>query len=329
MKFEAIDSILSPLSISIFLTEKYGLSDRNTCRILRTGINHTYLATDNEKKYVFRIYSYNWRTEIDIQEELKLLNHLHDNAIPVSYPIADSVGQYIHKVEAPEGIRYTVLFSYAEGEKVRNLSLENCGDLGVLMGRMHQLTVNRTMKRVNYNVETLTHLPYQLAKEHFEESFEEMGFVRDAIALVEAAFKDVETVQLRFGTVHLDFWYDNMNLEQDGKITVFDFDFCGNGWLLLDIAYFMMQLFLTAPDKDLFELKAAAFYKGYATVAEISEQEKQLLPVAGLAIWIFYLGVQSSRFDNWSNIFLTKNYLKHFMGMAKSWLSYNKVEVIS
>jgi Ser/Thr protein kinase RdoA (MazF antagonist) len=26
------------------------------------------------------------------------------------------------------------------------------------------------------------------------------------------------------------------------KVTIFDFDFCGNGWLCLDIAYYILHL---------------------------------------------------------------------------------------
>ena len=40
------------------------------------GINDTYLVTDHSDKFVFRIYSFNWRTKAEINEEIKLLNLL-------------------------------------------------------------------------------------------------------------------------------------------------------------------------------------------------------------------------------------------------------------
>ena len=52
-------------------------------------------------------------------------------------------------------------------------------------------------------------------------------------------------------------------------------------------------------------------------------EELKLIPTAGQAIWLFYLGVQSQRFD-WSNIFLTENYLKMYIGRLKSWITYNQ-----
>jgi len=99
------------------------------------------------------------------------------------------------------------------------------------------------------------------------------------------------------------------------------------GEFVLDIAYTAMQLFHTEPDQDKLKSKLDQFYNGYASTNAISAEEKQLLPLAGLAIWIFYLGVQSQRFDNWSNIFLSKNYLKHYLSMAKAWMEYNQLEI--
>lgn len=295
--------------------------------MLRTGINHTYLISDNGSKYVFRVYSYGWRSENEIQEELRFINLLKENNVSVSYPFPDTSGNFIQEIDAPEGVRYAVLFSFAYGHKVRNLTENNCHDIGLLMGRLHAVSVNQQLARVKYDAETLTKLPYQYAKEHFPESLEGMEFVKRAGEYISAVFQQADSGQLRHGVVHLDIWYDNMNIDKDSKITVFDFDFCGNGWLLLDIAYFMMQLFHTEPDKDKFKLKLDKFFKGYEANNKISNEERKLLPVAGLAVWIFYLGVQSRRFDNWSNIFLSENYLKHYIGMVKSWLDYNEIEI--
>ena len=154
-----------------------------------------------------------------------------------------------------------------------------------------------------------------------------MQFVRQAGHYVTTLFQQPDTTALRQGVVHLDLWYDNMNIDTDATVTIFDFDFCGNGWLLLDVAYCTMQLFHTEADKEVFRQKLNSFYHGYEAVSSLSGQEKELLPAAGLAVWIFYLGVQSRRFDNWSNIFLTKNYLTHYLGMAKSWLSYHNIDL--
>jgi Ser/Thr protein kinase RdoA (MazF antagonist) len=195
------------------------------------------------------------------------------------------------------------------------------------MAKLHQTTLNQELKRMDYDVNTLIQLPYQYATTHFSETIPEMQFLKYGGDQITAVFKEVDATKLRYGSVHLDLWYDNMNIENEETITIFDFDFCGNGWLLLDIAYFNLQLFNTEPDLKLYQLKSDAFFNGYQDITNISEEEFSLLPYAGFALWNFYLGVQSQRFDNWSNIFLSENYLKHFIGVIRKWLKYNHIKI--
>jgi len=321
-----VSSILAPDALVLILRKKYNLSNLAICKVLRTGINHSYLVADGDLQFVFRIYSYGWRSEMEIKEELRFLNILKENTIMVSYPSSDSSGNYIQRIIAPEGERFAVLFSFAKGQKVRSLSEDHCCSVGILLSKLHSVSVGYSLKRVNYNVKVLTEDPYRYATEHYSESLNEMQFVKKAGAHVVDVFGQANINQLRHGAVHLDIWYDNFNIDEKA-ITLFDFDFCGNGWLLLDAAYFAMQLFHTEPDKNLFKVKLERFFAGYESCAPISDEERKLLPLAGFAVLIFYLGVQSRRFDDWSNIFLTQNYFKHYIGMVKSWLDYNEIHI--
>ena len=325
--FKVLSSILEPQQLNRFLQTKYNLSTNATCSILKTGINHTYLVKDDTKKYVFRIYSYNWRTKEEIQEELNFITLLKKNNIAVSYPILDNSNKYIQEVNAPEGLRYGVLSSYAEGDKVRMLTEQDCYQMGLLLAQCHKASQNKTLNRVDYNIKTLTKQPYQYALKYYEPSLDEMQFVNNAITYLETKFSTEQTNKLQHGIIHLDFWYDNMNITKDSKITVFDFDFCGNGWLILDVAYCTMQLFNTEPDKKAYEKKVNSLYQGYESILPLSKEEKELIPAAALATWIFYLGVQSQRFNDWSNLFLTKNYLTHYISLVKTWLSHNNVKL--
>ncbi len=223
-------------------------------------------------------------------------------------------------------MRYAVLFSFAEGEKVRHMTKSTCAAVGSLMGEMHKVTLNQRVNRIEYTPETLVQSPYQCASRYFSESLPEMIFVKSAGEHLTTLFSQKNHRSVRTGIVHLDVWYDNMNVLDSDKIILFDFDFCGNGCLILDVAYFSMQLFHIEADKAQYELKAKSFLESYRDVTPISEEEQRLLPYAGLAIWLFYLGVQSRRFD-WSNVFLTENYLKMYIGKVKQWLNYHEVAI--
>ena len=153
--FSVISSIISPTDIARFVCEKYSLAVTTTCKLLKTGINHTYSIMSEDETFIFRIYSYNWRTEEEIMEELKLLQLLKQNDISVSYPIADSSQNFIQIVKAPEGFRFAVLFSYAQGNKILNYNKEAHFEIGKLMGQIHSVTKGLEQNRITYTPEIL------------------------------------------------------------------------------------------------------------------------------------------------------------------------------
>ena len=319
------DSTIDAKYLGKIIQNKYGLSVNTECKLFRTGINHSYMITDGSLQYVFRIYSYNWRTKEEILEELNLLISLKGK-LSISFPIADRKQNIIQPFQAPEGVRYGALFSYAKGKKIRVLSTTMLEQIGEWMGTFHQKTAEQKLERIDYNANTLTTLPYSHAKIHFRESLEEMVYLKKVDQLIASTFEKAASYHFKKGIVHLDIWNDNMHIVDDG-ITVFDFDFCGNGYQVLDVAYFMTQLFHAEHNREVYESKVTTFLKKYESFNFLTKEEKEFIPYAGIAIWMFYLGVQSRRFDNWSNIFLTEIHLERFVGMIKGWAAYYKVKI--
>ncbi|SIT94022.1 phosphotransferase [Pontibacter indicus] len=322
-----ISSILSPAYLAELVIQLYGFDGKSTCRILKTGINHSYLIATHDKKYVLRVYYYDWRKESEINEELQLLDYLRDNGMLVSYPIKDCNGKYINRIPALEGERFAVLFSFAEGESIRTPSEGVIYSLGVTMAKMHQLTINKSVKRKDYDANTLVSWAYQSAKEHFTEPSIEMEYFQRANSIISSEFRNADTANLRYGIVHLDLWYENMKVKNESQITVFDFDNCGNGWLFLDMAFSLMTLYRNEPNKENFESKKDSFYQGYESITSISEEEKRLIPYGGLAIWLHYTGIHIQRFDDFSNQFLSQEFLKFWIQSVNRWMEYNGIKI--
>lgn len=318
--FPVIASTLSETQLGNFIKEKYSLNDNFNCKLFRTGVNHTYFMTDNETKFVVRVYCHKWRTKDEIKQELHLLNLLKENALSVSYPIPDKEGNLIQEINAPEGIRYIVLFSFAKGEKMRFMSNETCFSIGFLMANIHKITENKTIQRINYDSQTLLKTSYDNLKVFFSEELPEMKLLKEMGGKISKSIDNCNLSQTK-GIVHLDIWYDNLSVNNQNEITIFDFDNCGNGLLILDVGYFCKQLFFIESDKKDYESKVKSFLEGYQKVRYLSESELNLIPEMGASIFAFYLGVQAQRFD-WSNIFLTQNYLKMYVGRIKSWVDY-------
>jgi Ser/Thr protein kinase RdoA (MazF antagonist) len=311
--FPVTNSNLSAEHLLPFLQERYDLVTSTGCHLLRAGINDTYMIS-GAPNFVFRVYSLQWRTAIEISEELFLLNKLKQSGISVSFPIADHNGSYIQTLDAPEGERYGVLFSYADGKKQHQLPKETHFEVGALLARMHIVTDGLRLQRTNYTGDVLLIDSLKRLTHFLPEDAEEMQFMISAQQYILEELSKANTHELRKGVVHLDFWFDNLNITPGNEITVFDFDFSGNGWLVLDIAYYISQLHNTgkyilqeyAPNVEY-------FLKGYESVITITEEEKRLVPILGVSLYFFYLGVQCSRYNNWSNSFLSEDYLKRYI----------------
>lgn len=326
MKFDAIYTILNPNSLAVWASNLYFKSEDVQCQILKTGINHTYLLKTGPEKYVLRVYVKDWRSKGEINEELRFLLNLKKEGINVSYPITNAQNELINELNAPEGVRFAVLFSFAEGDKIRSLGKGHCNTIGKTMASLHLSSLDLSLKRVTYNHSELCEKPILHLQEFFDKEHEGILTLKKIESYLCPYFNSGDVLKCQIGAIHMDIWYDNMNIDFNGKVTLFDFDFCGNGPLVLDVAYFLTQLFHSESDKDIYLQKANVFIKGYESVRPLKQQEKDMIAQSGIAVWVFYLGVQASRFDDWSNLFFTANYLKHFVGLIQNWANYYEID---
>lgn len=326
-KFPTINSTLSPDRLGQLIQEKYGLTENTECRIFRLAMNHLYIVHDGENKYVFRVYTHDWRTELEIQEELRLLNHLKEADRQVAFPIADQSNNFIQKIEASEGTRFGVLFSYAKGIKTAKFSPETSFLIGQALAKVHQSTEHVELMRMSYNAQNLLKNPVVRTKKFYNKNTTEIQFLESLSGFLTLKMENTDLQKMRYGAVHLDVWFDNLHIDNEKEITFFDFDFCGNGYLCFDISYFLFQLFTTHLNEEEYEAKADHFIRGYETVTKIHDEEKKFLPYACLAIMTYYISVQCNRFEYWTNIFLNEDHLKRMVGNLKRWIAYHKIEV--
>lgn len=326
--FPVTESTLSANHIGQFLQNKYDLSGKTECKLFRTGMNHLYMVTDGQRRFVFRVYTFNWRTKLEVGEELRLLLHLKQNSVPTTYPLADKTNEFIQEFNSPEGKRYGVLFSFAKGTKTALFTPETSYFIGQALAKIHKATEGFQINRVKYDTKVLLSDSIEKTKLFFSKPSEEIRFLEQTAVFLQNEFDKTDSTKVRQGAVHLDVWFDNMHFTSDNEITIFDFDFCGNGWLCFDISYFLFQLYTTNQNEADYQLKADHFLKGYETVTGITDEEKRILPFACLAIMTFYISIQCEKYDTWSNIFLNEDHLKRFVGTLKRWAIYNKLGIV-
>jgi len=103
-----------------------------------------------------------------------------------------------------------------------------------------------------------------------------------------------------YGLIHGDVIRANVQVGDDGNVTVLDFDLCGPGWRANDIVSFL-SVIRGQPDEA--EAKKA-FLRGYEDIRPITGPERQLLPTFEAIRHIFDLGVPAMNVYHWGSAYL-------------------------
>lgn len=327
--FPAQYSTLSAKALGIHLQKEYGLGAL-TCKLLVRNVSDTYLLEDSVGKYIFKIYRDIHRKYDEITAEVELLNILHGKGAKVAYPIKSLNGQQIQQFNAAEGIRYGILLAFAQGKVVTDMSSAQLETVGREMAAVHNITQNLQLSsaRKPYNIDTTLIRPVELLEEAFiqYEALEEYEWLKQTTQTIIRELNGVDTSGFSYGYCHYDFLPKNFHFDEDGRVTFFDFDFAGEGYLINDISTFYVHYFLDVTFNKIsreegdkaFEL----FLESYRKHKPVSQQEIDTIPYFGFAFWVFYLGFQYESYDDWSNIFFGTKFLKDRIGLIKKWLVY-------
>lgn len=270
-----IDSNSSITFLKRGFNDTYLISGNDLMNSLAKGLNAREAQNSKEKRIILRVYKYNWRSFKSIETELKLLNHLKDNTVSVSYPIKDKHAKFIQTIQAPEGIRYAVLFSFAEGIPLRKLSAEQSFLLGAETGKIHSLTNDRSfgVTAHNYDIEAQFENTFRILKPVLINHTEQYNYLVQLKADFINMFNSIDKTELRTGICHGDLQAENFHITLDDQFTFFDFDFFGSGYLAYDIGVFIWY-----DHKNKTPEIINAFLKGYQTQEKLSSTELKLLP---------------------------------------------------
>jgi len=322
--FPAQYSTLSAIALKTYIDDAYGLRLIN-CKYLLRGVSDTYIIEAANAKYIFKIYREQHRSVDEIKGEIELLNLLKEKGASVSYPINDLNGNQLQKFEAAEGIRYGILFSYAEGAPVMDLSDEQLKTIGMEMAKVHNITsvIQLSYPRREYTIETTLNAPLKSFEPVFKNLPDEYAYLQDLTGKTAQKLSSLDTANFSYGYCQYDFLPKNFHFDDAGNLTFFDFDFAGKGFLANDLMSFFVHFFMHVYTGKLKDEEAermfAVFVSAYREIRAVSEEELKVIPYLGVGFWIFYLGFQYEHFDDWSNLFFGPRFVKDRVTLIRAW----------
>ncbi|GAA3623475.1 phosphotransferase enzyme family protein [Flavivirga jejuensis] len=329
--FPTEKSILSIEGIKKYILSEYDLEENCKCLFYRPGLNDTYKIEESEKLFYLRIYNSKWRTKHDVESEIILIKHLSANGLDVASPVENKNNQFIMEINAPEGIRYAVLFKSALGRCVDKLDEKQSLNYGKMVSSIHESSDKLDkLNRFNLDMNHLLEQPLSNIKPFFKNREADFNYLRTtANSLSSKIFELIAQSELDYGICHGDFHHGNVFFDEEDNISVFDFDCFGYSWRAYDLSVFLWSCVPPYNWKEEDNRKRMqlweSFLDGYSSLKPISKDEIKAAFVFVAIRHIWFLGLQTIKTDTKGQEWLNDNYFDYAIKFIKKWIETYKV----
>lgn len=301
--FPVICSTIASETIVSRILPHYEIEMPCSCHFWNRGLSDIYVVETACQQYILRVSHHHWRSKSEIEFELDLLCFLQQRQLPVAYPLKTSDGKLSIEINAPEGKRYAALFTFAPGcVALGDLNPQQSHLLGFNLAKLHQTSVDflTLHQRQPLTLEYLLDDSFKEIAPFLQHKTVDLNYLIELIAQIKHQLQDFPT-ESPFWTVC---WGDphsgNAHFTPQCEVTLFDFDQCGYGWRIFDIAKFLQVSLRTGISKSVRE----AFLAGYQSVCEISKIELSSLQAFTQTahIWAWAISLSFGKLHNYSRL---------------------------
>jgi len=321
--FPAIYSTLSPQALIEGVISKYELSTIKQCVFWNRGLSDIYLIEAETQSYILKVSHHHWRSKSEIQFELEFLDFLHQQQIPVANPLKTKDGKLLVTIRAVEGDRYAALFPFAPGEVPQgDLDTTQSEIMGNILAKIHQVSLEfkNTIPRQPLNVKHLLDESLETISPYLHCESSDLAYLENAIAEIKQQVICLEKTSPLWSVCWGDPHSGNIHFTADNQITLFDFDQCGYGWRIFDIAKFLQVSMSAGINRKVRD----AFLTGYQKVQQLTDCEiSSLQATTQMAhIWAWAISIDATKIHNWSKLdnFYIKKHLNQLKRLSsKDW----------
>lgn len=273
----ADEQIADLLPVAEEAVRRFGLADCNI-ESVNHGYNSTFKVTSqSDSRYALRININSVRSIANTRAEVAWISQLADHQeIRVPRPVLTADGQSVMRVHHHSTDRdlTVVMYSWLDGEDLGDeAGIEQLEALGATMARMHEQSPHFALPD-DADLPTFSDVLWNtrncLLGDESELSADEQSVLRVAFAEVQQVM-DAMFAHTAAQVIHADLHGWNVKWH-DGQVAVFDFDDCGFGLPIQDLATTLYYLDTEEQDN--------AVKRGYETVRPLpahTEREMQAL----------------------------------------------------
>ncbi len=270
-----INVIVDNDSLKDIIVNSYDISEPFDCKFIRRSFNDHYLIQTKNDRYILRVYlndKYYINDINDFNFELELLSFFASKNVPVSYPIRNKDELFLTRFLYNNETRFITVFSFAEGFQI-NTSLES--NLAIRFGEniadLHKVSNEFKSEHDRYKIDLnyLINEPIEMLQQYCSKhKLDNLNFFIPYAKYLYSQLQELPVNSESYGIIHGDLNPSNIHLNDNGNITIFDFDHCAYGWRIHDLAVIKLCY-----AKNTYE----AILDGYTSKNSLSKTEKRLI----------------------------------------------------
>jgi Ser/Thr protein kinase RdoA (MazF antagonist) len=253
--------------------QRYGIASENL-EELGGFESFIYGFKKDAARYILRLGHSLRRSPGLVQGEVDWINHLARGGAGVAQAVNSEAGNLVERIPDGQGEQFlATAFVWAPGDSVWRMggwTERFMLNYGRLLGKIHTLTkqytvTNPAWKRPHWDDPIMTDTSDSLPQIDPE--------VAPQLAVTLAHLRTLPRTPDGYGMIHQDAHTGNLFVDDDGQITLFDFDDCVYGHFAYDIAMVLFYAVTNHPTPEQFMAEIwPPFWGGY-------EQENRLDPV--------------------------------------------------
>ena len=267
----AVYTQLSESELKDFFS-KYNLGKLLSYKGIKEGIENTNYFTETEKgKFILTIYEKRVE-EKDLPFFISLMKNIYGKNFPSPEPIININGSYISEISKKKA----AIISFIDGNTKKNLSPNECYQVGTYAAKLHQITKKLNIKREN-----------KLSVNSWREIYNKVRknctkIDKNLPEIIEKNLNDIEKnwpKNIPSGIIHADLFPDNIFFKKNKLSGIIDYYFACHDFYAFEIAICLNALCFEGSKENLsFNVtKATKFINGYSSIRKLTDEEKNSL----------------------------------------------------
>ena len=266
----------------------YNLGKLLNYKGIQEGIENTnYFIQTDKGKFILTVYEKRVE-EKDLPFFMGLMRNLFDANFPSPEPIINKNGNYITEISGKKA----AVVSFLDGIAKKNLSPNDCNEVGIQTAKLHFITKNLSGKRENK-------LSVNSWRKIYKKVQNDCSKIHPSLTkIIEKNLDEIESnwpKNIPSGIIHADLFPDNIFFK-DNKLTgIIDFYFSCYDFYVFEIAICLNALCFEGQKENLsFNVtKAKKFIDGYSSIKKLTEEEKKYLKIlsGNKSAWIIPEGI--------------------------------------